>query len=75
MKGKIISVNVSDAKGEKKHNIGRCETVAGHGLAGDAHSGPWHRQVSLLASESIEKIKKKGLLGSDDMSDVDEGSL
>jgi MOSC domain-containing protein YiiM len=61
MKGKIISVNVSDNKGERKHNIERCLLRQGHGLEDDAHAGPWHRQVSLLASESIEKIRKKGL--------------
>jgi MOSC domain-containing protein YiiM len=61
MKGKIISVNVSDNKGEKKHNINRCLLTEGHGLASDAHAGPWHRQVSLLAAESIEKIRKMGL--------------
>jgi MOSC domain-containing protein YiiM len=61
MKGKIISVNVSDNKGEKKHNIERCLLRQGHGLEDDAHAGPWHRQVSLLASESIEKIRKMGL--------------
>jgi MOSC domain-containing protein YiiM len=61
MKGRIISVNVSDKKGEKKHNIDRCLLTAGHGLELDAHAGPWHRQVSLLAAESIDKIKKMGL--------------
>ena len=61
MKGKIISVNVSDNKGEKKHNIERCLLREGHGLDSDAHAGPWHRQVSLLATESIEKIRKMGL--------------
>ena len=61
MKGKIISVNISDNKGEKKHNIERCRLVEGHGLDDDAHAGPWHRQVSLLAAESIEKIKDMGL--------------
>ncbi len=61
MKGKVISVNVSDNKGEKKHNIGRCRLLEGHGLDSDAHAGPWHRQVSLLAAESIEKIRKMGL--------------
>ena len=61
MKGKIISVNVSDNKGEKKHNIERCLLREGHGLENDAHAGPWHRQVSLLAAESIEKIRKMGL--------------
>ncbi len=61
MRGKVISVNVSDNKGEKKHNIEKCLLIEGHGLEKDGHAGPWHRQVSLLAAESIEKIRKKGL--------------
>jgi len=61
MKGRIISVNISDKKGEKKHNIGRCTLMVGHGLEQDAHAGPWHRQVSLLAAESIDKIRKMGI--------------
>ena len=61
MKGKIISVNISADKGEKKHNIGKCTLQVGHGLADDAHAGPWHRQVSLLAAESIKKIRDMGL--------------
>jgi MOSC domain-containing protein YiiM len=61
MKGKVVSVNISDKKGEKKHNIGQCRLLEGHGLDNDAHGGPWHRQVSLLAVESIAKIQKMGL--------------
>ncbi len=61
MKGKLISVNISDNKGEKKHNVGRCLLLEGSGLSQDAHAGPWHRQVSLLAQESIRKIKEMGL--------------
>ena len=61
MKGSVISVNVSDNKGEKKHNVERCLLREGHGLETDAHAGPWHRQVSLLAAESIEKIRRMGL--------------
>ncbi|MBP1731906.1 MAG: hypothetical protein H6Q55_2335 [Deltaproteobacteria bacterium] len=61
MKGKIISVNISAEKGEKKQNIGKCMLMEGHGLSDDAHAGPWHRQVSLLAAESIKKIKDMGL--------------
>jgi MOSC domain-containing protein YiiM len=61
MKGKIISVNISAEKGEKKQNIGKCMLMEGYGLSDDAHAGPWHRQVSLLAAESIKKIKDKGL--------------
>ena len=61
MKARVISVNVSDNKGEKKHNVERCLLREGHGLETDAHAGPWHRQVSLLAAESIEKIRQMGL--------------
>jgi len=61
MKGKILSVNVSAEKGQKKHNVGRCLLVEGLGLEGDAHAGTKIRQVSLLAKESIEKIRDKGL--------------
>jgi len=61
VKGREISVNVSDNKGEKKHNVERCLLREGHGLETDAHAGPWHRQVSLLAAESIEKIRQMGL--------------
>jgi MOSC domain-containing protein YiiM len=61
VKGKVLAVNISDEKGEKKHNIGRCMLIEGKGLAQDAHAGFMHRQVSLLAKESIEKIRAKGL--------------
>lgn len=61
MKGKIISVNISEAKGEKKHNVGTCRLYKDKGLAGDAHAGFMHRQVSLLAKESVDKIRAKGL--------------
>ena len=59
--GTILSVNVSDKKGQKKHNIGTCLLTKGVGLKGDAHAGTEIRQVSLLAKESIEKIRDKGL--------------
>jgi MOSC domain-containing protein YiiM len=61
MKAKVISVNISDNKGEKKHNVEKCMLLEEHGLADDAHAGKWHRQVSLLAEESIDKIRKAGL--------------
>jgi len=60
-KGKVLAVNVSVDKGTKKTNIQSCALLRDSGLKGDAHAGPWHRQVSLLANESIEKIKAKGL--------------
>lgn len=62
MKGKIISINISDAKGEKKKPIDQGILVENFGLQGDAHAGDWHRQVSLLADESIERMRQKGLV-------------
>ena len=59
--GKILSVNISDKKGEKKHNIGACRALINQGLENDAHIGMAIRQISLLAAESIEKIRQKGL--------------
>ncbi len=60
-KGKVLAVNISESKGTKKNNIQSCALVKDFGLKGDAHAGPWHRQVSLLANESIDKMKAKGL--------------
>jgi len=59
--GKILSVNISEKKGEKKHNINACRTLIDQGLENDAHIGLAIRQISLLAVESIEKIRQKGL--------------
>ena len=61
MKGKIIAVCTSDKKGEKKVNVGKGKLVVNFGLAGDVHGGDWHRQVSLLAMESIDKMRGHGL--------------
>jgi len=60
-KGKVLAVNISKDKGTKKTNIQSCGLLKDFGLAGDAHAGPWHRQVSLLANESIEKMRAMGL--------------
>jgi MOSC domain-containing protein YiiM len=60
-RGKVLAVNISEEKGTKKTNIQSCALLKDFGLQGDAHGGPWHRQVSLLANESIEKMRAKGL--------------
>ncbi|RJX27962.1 MAG: MOSC domain-containing protein [Dethiobacter sp.] len=60
-KGVIVAVCRSDHKGERKKNIGEALLVKEHGLENDAHAGEWHRQVSLLALESIDKMRAKGL--------------
>ena len=61
MKGKVIAVCLSQRKGTPKHDVREGFLRADWGLEGDAHAGPWHRQVSLLAMESIEKMQAKGL--------------
>lgn len=59
--GKIIAVCTSEKKGMRKKNVGSAELKVNHGIVGDAHAGDWHRQVSLLAMESIEKMRQMGL--------------
>jgi MOSC domain-containing protein YiiM len=59
--GRIVAVNRADKKGCRKDTIGRGVLVENHGLEGDGHAGDGIRQVSLLATESIEKIRTRGL--------------
>ena len=61
MDATVISVNLSEKKGTVKRPISKGLLVAGSGLEGDAHAGAWHRQVSLLARESIDKMREYGL--------------
>ncbi|WP_026841986.1 MOSC domain-containing protein [Citrifermentans bremense] len=68
MTGKIIAVNVSLNKGERKTPVPEVTLRENHGIEGDAHAGDWHRQVSLLAQESIAKMVAMGL-------DVKEGDF
>jgi MOSC domain-containing protein YiiM len=58
---KIVAVSISDQKGVPKKNIPEGLLVKDFGLEGDAHGGNWHRQVSLLALESIQKMRDLGL--------------
>ena len=58
---KIVSIAISKKKGTPKGQVGKASLLEDHGLEGDAHAGPWHRQVSFLAAESIEDARKKGL--------------
>ena len=60
-KSKIVSIAVSKKKGTRKTPLEEAILIENHGVEGDAHSGPWHRQVSFLASESIERAQKQGL--------------
>jgi MOSC domain-containing protein YiiM len=58
---KIVSIAVSKKKGTRKTCVEEAVLVADHGLEGDAHAGPWHRQVSFLAAEKIDTAKAGGL--------------
>lgn len=59
--GRIVAVSISLRKNTKKTNIREGRLIEGIGLENDAHAGYWHRQVSLLAIESIDKILDNGL--------------
>ena len=61
MEGAIVAVCLSEEKGIPKRNMKEAELKADWGIVGDAHAGHWHRQVSLLAMESIEKMRAEGL--------------
>ena len=56
---KVISVNISEKKGTIKVPVEKIELKINHGIVGDAHAGNWHRQVSLLAEESLDKMRVK----------------
>lgn len=58
--GTIVAVSISDKKGVVKHNVLEALLAADHGLEGDAHAEGGKRQVSLLAVESIEKMRAMG---------------
>lgn len=60
IKGKIKAISISKEKGTQKSNVPSAELKMDFGIAGDAHGGDWHRQVSLLAIESINKMIAKG---------------
>ena len=55
---KVLSVNISEKKGTIKLPVNEI-SMTDIGVEGDAHSGKWHRQVSMLAQESIEKFSKQ----------------
>jgi MOSC domain-containing protein YiiM len=55
----IEAICISAKKGIVKKPVAQVEFQVGFGIAGDAHGGDWHRQVSLLAGESIDKVKEK----------------
>lgn len=57
----VVAVCISEKKGERKKPVTVVELRENHGIVGDGHAGEWHRQVSLLAKESIDKMRALGL--------------
>ena len=57
--GRIVSINISEEKGTIKKPVQGVLNVNCKGLPGDAHSGSWHRQISLLSKERIEEFSKE----------------
>jgi len=55
---KIISLNISEHKGEIKHPVEKAIFQEDKGILGDAHAGKWHRQVSLLGEEAVRSMMK-----------------
>ena len=58
----VIAVCISERKGIRKHEVPSIRVQCGHGIVGDAHAGNWHRQISLLAEESVDKMRALGLI-------------
>lgn len=61
MSAQVVAVNISQEKGQQKTPVASVSLKENHGIAGDAHAGDWHRQISLLAEESIDKMRRLGL--------------
>lgn len=59
--GTIIAVCISDKKGIPKRAVPEIELRVGLGVVGDAHAGNWHRQLSLLAEESVDTMRGRGV--------------
>ena len=53
----VVSVNISERKGTVKREVPEIRLKLRHGIVGDAHAGDWHRQISLLAEESVDKMR------------------
>ena len=62
---KVVSVNISEKKGTRKKPVPEIELKLRHGIVGDAHAGDWHRQISLLAEDSIDPMRPRSPIALD----------
>lgn len=58
--GYLKGICISEKRGTQKTEVDSAYVKEDWGIEGDAHAGRWHRQVSLLAYEQIEKFREKG---------------
>ncbi len=58
--GRVVAVCISEQKGTAKKNVGSANFIENFGLEGDAHAGKWHRQVSLLSFDEVERFRARG---------------
>ena len=65
MMAAVTAINISEKRGTVKHTIDSAYLRIDHGIVGDAHAGNWHRQISLLGQESIDKMTALGVEGLD----------
>ena len=55
---RVEALCIAAEKGQRKRPVASAAFHAGHGLEGDAHAGPWHRQISILSAEDIDAARK-----------------
>ena len=60
MNGTVAALSISTEKGVPKSNVDSIRVVEAWGIDGDAHAGNWHRQISLLMLESVNRMKEMG---------------
>ena len=58
---RVTAVNISREKGTPKREVPEIQLRLRHGIVGDAHAGDWHRQISLLAQESVDRMRGLGV--------------
>jgi len=59
--GTISAICVSERKGERKRPVPTAQLLENSGIVGDAHAGSWHRQVSILAVDDVDEVRRNGL--------------
>ncbi len=59
--GRIVAISTSVKRGIPKSNQNEVRLIENWGMENDVHAGNWHRQISILAMESVQKMRDKGV--------------